>query len=451
MNLVTLDYIVILLFAIALLTFAFYVKRSENYRDFAVGSKTFGSELLIASFLATLIGPGFSIGMVGRGFSTGLYFLLGAIAYGIGYWLFGSFLSPKLAEMKDVYSIGEIMETKYGNWGKRVTGFISFILLAGFVAIMVKVGGELLSSVSGLNMWISVALIATSVTAYTLFGGMKTSVFTDAFQAVIFSVILLILLFMSATSAPISTTEAVSKGITSGVNKLSDMSWLAVIGFIFSLMFGEVLLPPVIGRALSAKSKKDSSRAFSFTGLLVPTVLGLFLLMGIFANSGLVATGTANDKVLIKLASSQLGAGMLGLFVAALLSIVMSSMDSMLQSGAVSVTSDVFGFKHENKKSLVTSRIATIILGILGGVLALLIPDLISTLLIIYSLWVPVIMIPLLYAVFSDSINKWAGPAAMILGGISSYLWEYIFSNPLGLPGIIFGTIVSWATMEIIK
>jgi len=173
MNLVTTDYIAIIIFAVVLAGFAYFVRRSKSYTDFAVGNKTFGVGLLTASFVATLIGPGFSIGMVGRGFSTGLYFLLGAIAYGVGYYLFGKFLAPRFAQMKDSVSLGEVMEKKYGVWGKRLTGILSFVLLTGFVAIMVNVASDILSGITGLSTTLAAVISAVLVAFYTLFGGLK--------------------------------------------------------------------------------------------------------------------------------------------------------------------------------------------------------------------------------------------------------------------------------------
>jgi SSS family solute:Na+ symporter len=451
MNLVKTDYIAIIIFAIVLAGFAYFVRRSESYTDFAVGNKTFGVGLLTASFVATLIGPGFSIGMVGRGFSTGLYFLLGAIAYGVGYYLFGKFLAPKFAQMKDSVSLGEVMEKKYGVWGKQLTGLLSFVLLTGFVAIMVNVASDILSGITGLSVTLSAIVSAVLVAFYTLFGGMKTSVYTDVFQTAVFGTVLLVLLFATAGSAPIGLGEAVANGVSLGTSELAGMSFFGITGFVFTMMFGEVFLPPVIGRALSAESAEAGKRSFTLTGMIVPIVLGAFLLMGIYAGGGLVEAGTASDDVIMGLASGQFGSGMLGLFVVALLSVVLSSMDSLLQAGAVTITSDVAGFSSNsgNNRSLVTSRIATIVLAVLGTGLALVIPDLISTLLIIYSLWVPVIMVPLFYALFSDRVTAWAGPLAMIFGGAGSYVWEYLLSNPIDIPGAVFGTILALITIEI--
>jgi len=343
------------------------------------------------------------------------------------------------------------MQNAYGKYGKLLSGVFSFLLLIGFTSIMAKVAGSLLSAFTGLSLGWSAIIVVGVVVLYTYFGGMRGSVYTDAYQTVIFGVALIMLLLVSMYKSSIGFSGAVSQGIDLGVGTISAMSFLAILGFVFSMMFGEVFLPPMVGRALSAKNAGVSKKTFITTGILTPVILFFVLLIGIFASNGIIGLETVADNAAMTIAGTVLGAGFFGFFLIALLSIVMSSLDSLLQAGAVVASNDVFFWKEEDSsKKLTISRLATVVLGILGAILALYIPDLISTLLILYAIWIPVMVIPFLYALFSKRATPSAGILSMILGGTSAYLWEFTIQSPGGLPGVIFGTIVSLIVMEVV-
>jgi SSS family solute:Na+ symporter len=94
-----------------------------------------------------------------------------------------------------------------------------------------------------------------------------------------------------------------------------------------------------------------------------------------------------------------------GIIIAALMSAVMSSADSILNSGTAVVVKDFYEEYLKKKQGremrLVYVRLTTIILGVLGFMLAAFIPDVIDLLLFTYSVWAPSILVPVLFGVFT--------------------------------------------------
>jgi SSS family solute:Na+ symporter len=113
--------------------------------------------------------------------------------------------------------------------------------------------------------------------------------------------------------------------------------------------------------------------------------------------------------------------GLVGLLVAALLAVVMSTASSYLNSIAVVFTKDIYlpfvNPRLSRHGRLWTERALSVVVGVAATVFAVTVPSIVDALLYSYSLWAPTVIIPLLAAVLFGVRSRPAALSAIVVGG----------------------------------
>jgi SSS family solute:Na+ symporter len=161
--------------------------------------------------------------------------------------------------------------------------------------------------------------------------------------------------------------------------------------------------------------------------------------LGISARS-IIPQGTGEDDVLLKLVKSVMPAEGYALLLVVLVSIVMSSLDSLLNAGAVAFTQDIVKpfAKVPDNTALVIGRSATIIIAAIAAVGAVAVPSIISGLLICYSIWAPAILPALIIGLWIKRPRPLAGILSMGIGTLVAVCFQFILpSLTTKVPAII--------------
>ena len=144
------------------------------------------------------------------------------------------------------------------------------------------------------------------------------------------------------------------------------MTLLAFISLFLTFVLGETLVPPYVQRLFIGKDAKHVARGTMLSGIFS---IPFFTIAGCI---GLVALTIAPDldpnKSLPYVVNTVLPIGLKGLVIAGIISIVMSSADSFLNSAAIAFTHDVVKpLREENlseKHELLLSKIVTLFVGV---------------------------------------------------------------------------------------
>jgi len=440
MSLVFTDYLLIGLYFLILIGISIHTRGMKTFKEFSVGNREIPFPLLFASIAATYIGPGACMGMVGKGFESGFMFYLLVLSFPLQFVITGLVIAPRLTKYTDCESIGDIFAKKHGDFSKLLSGIVSVGLCLGFVALMAKVGGGMLSSFTGIDFTLSVIIMSGITTLYVFTGGLKASITTDTMQFSVFAIIIPLVFIFSLMRPEIQNNNIFSDTINLTRNSLQNLGLLGSIGLVLAFFFGEMLVPPYVSRALSAKSSKDSTKGFLYAGLFGFFWFAIIFGIGIFSKS-IIPLNTNPDQVFLILSKEVLPAGLYGLMLVALLGIIMSTQDSMINTGSTTIVKDIlFFFNLSEDQKLTWGRVSTVILAIIAAILALYLPSIIDSVLILYSIWAPTIVLPLLLVIFLKRVNKIGIPLSIIAGGLSTFIWTK-FESPIGIPPVIVGLI----------
>jgi len=422
-------------------------RAAREYAEFSLARRALPLALIFGSLCAAYVGPGFSIGFVGKGFQSGLLFLCVGLAYATQNILVGVFIAPRLRSLSDCHTLGDAIGHKYNRTCQILAGVISVGLCAGFAAVMAKAAGVVVQEVFGVPMRIAVVLIVLITTLYTTFGGLRASVMTDALQFTLFTILmpaifLFVLIFRTEGATATLTREVVAATSTG----FRSMSPVQIIGLIAAFLLGETLIPPYANRALATQTTGASRNSFVLAGLFSIVWFAMMIALGIVARP-MVAEGTHEDHVLLTLVKTTMPMEGYVLLLVALISVIMSSLDSLLNAGAVSFTQDIVRplAKVSDRGSLLCGRVATVTLAALAAAAAVAVPSIINGLLICYTVWAPAILPAAVLGLSLRKPRPLAGILSMVTGATVALLLQFVWPNATEIPPILLALAASLA------
>ncbi|WP_303037539.1 sodium:solute symporter [uncultured Duncaniella sp.] len=401
----TLDWIVIGLFALALIAIIWWVmqQKQANADDYFLGGKDATWIAIGASIFASNIGSEHLIGLAGAGASSGMamahWEIQGWMILILG-WVFVPFYSRSM-----VITMPEFLERRYNSASRTILSVISLIsYVLTKVAVTVYAGGLVFQQVFGIEtlwgidfFWIAAIGLVVITALYTIIGGMKSVLYTSVLQTPILLLGSLIILVLGLKALGgwdemmrICSIEKVNEYGDTMTNLIRDnrdpqYPWLgaligsAVIGFWYwcTDQF-------IVQRVLSGKDEKEARRGTIFGAYLKLLPVFLFLIPGMIAFAihqnaiaaggegflPMLANGNVNsDAAFPTLVAKLLPAGVKGLIVCGILAALMSSLASLFNSSAALFTIDFYQRYRPDtdpKKLVRIGQIATVVIVILG-------------------------------------------------------------------------------------
>ena len=394
-----LDWLVVGLFALALIGIILWVmkQKQNNADDYFLGGKDATWIAIGASIFASNIGSEHLIGLAGSGASSGMamahWEIQGWMILLLG-WVFVPFYSRSM-----VITMPEFLEKRYNPQSRTILSVISLIsYVLTKVAVTVYAGGLVFQKVFGIEtlwgidfFWIAAIGLVLITALYTVFGGMKSVLYTSVLQTPILLLGSLIILVLGLKALggwdqmmAICSHEPINDYGDTMVNLIRDnrdpqYPWLgaligsAVIGFWYwcTDQF-------IVQRVLSGRDEQQARRGTIFGAYLKLLPVFLFLIPGMIAfalsHEGIVINGevfhlSTPDAAFPTLVARLLPAGVKGLIVCGILAALMSSLASLFNSSAALFTIDFYQrFKPdtEQKKLVRIGQAATVVIVILG-------------------------------------------------------------------------------------
>ncbi len=431
--------VVVIAAYVGVLTFvAVRARAARQFSEFSLARRALPLALVFGSLAATYVGPGFSIGFVGKGFVSGFLFWGMGLAYAVQNILVGLFIAPRLRSLSGCCTLGDAIGQKYDRKCQILAGIISVGLCAGFSAVMAKAGGDVLHDTFRLPHWSSVIIVVGVTALYTTFGGLRASVITDAFQFTAFAILLpATLLWVLGSYLKGGAATFAEQALIATRSGLSSTPPIEIIGLMAAFLLGETLIPPYANRALASRTTRISRDGFILAGLFSVVWFMVMISLGIVARS-IIKENPGEDYVLLNLVKSTMPAEGYALLLVVLISIVMSSLDSLLNAGAVAFTEDIVKpfITLPDKSALNIGRCATIIIAIIAAAGAVAVPGIISGLLICYTIWAPAILPALIIGLWLKHPRPLAGILSMGIGTLAAITFQFA-SWPTEVPAIL--------------
>lgn len=428
---------------VVVLTFvAVRARAVRDYSEFSLARRALPLPLVFGSLAATYVGPGFSIGFVGRGFNSGFLFLLIGLAYSLQHVLVGLWVAPRLRALNDCHTLGDAIGQKYDRTCQVFAGIISVSVCTFLAAVMAHAGKVILNDMFGLPGWLSVVIVVGVTALYTTSGGLRASVITDAFQFAAFATLLPATLLVTLAFHLKGGAETfINRMLSATEAGFASHSPLQITGLIAAFLLGETLIPPYANRALASRTTGTSRNGFLLAGLFSVAWFTVMVALGSAAH-GLIAPGTDEDHVLLSLVRSIMSVEGHALLLVILVSVVMSSLDSLMNAGAVAFTQDIVKpmVRLTDDTALKTGRWATIAMAVVASVATPVVPSIIDGLLICYTIWASGVLPALILGLWIKRPHPLAAILSMAVGTVVSMIaivLLFAFPGAVGVQGII--------------
>ncbi|HDR1142543.1 TPA: sodium/pantothenate symporter [Pasteurella multocida] len=439
-----------------------YAKRQKGsfLSEYYVGNRSMSGFVLAMTTAATYVGASSFIGGPGAAYKFGLgWVLLAMIQVPVVLFTLGV-LGKKFAmwarEHKSL-TINDILFSRYKS--PTIVLLASLSLLFSFFIMMAVqfIGvGRLLETTLNIDYRLSVLIFATTVGIYTFIGGFRAVVLTDTIQGLIMMIGTFLLLFGviyagGGVSQIIDTLETIDpRLITPYGIEARPLDFTFMASFWVLVCFGLLGLPHTVIRAMSYKNSKALH-----SGIVIGTVVIALLMLGMHLAGALgravVPELSVTDKIIPTLMIQVLPPVVAGIFLAAPMAAIMSSIDSMLIQASSTLIKDLYlRFKPEQirneRRVKILSTVATLFMTVLVTVATLNPPDMLIWLnlfalggLETTFLWV------MLLGLYWQKANAYGAVCSMIVG-LGSYVTLTAASIKLLdfhaiVPALLFGLI----------
>jgi SSS family solute:Na+ symporter len=462
-----LDLVIFLIYiGIVLLTGILVSRRGKKSgEDYFLAGRNLTWWVIGGSLIAANISTHHFIGMSGQGFSIGLAIASFEWMAAIALILYGKFFLPYYLKSR-ITTMPEFLEQRFSDQVRLAFAVISLI---GYIfielAVVLYTGALALESIFDLPLVYGLAILFLVTGAYTIYGGLKSVVYTDIIQVTVLIVGGLVVTFIGLAAVGKYSAEY-ADSIFGGLKAIyerapekfhmvkpwnhPDVPWVGV--FLGGVMLANVFYwgcnQFITQRTLAAKSVWHGQTGVVFAGFLKLLVPVLVVLPGIICfvlyngEDGLMRDQHILEKADLAfpvLVQTMLPRGLSGLVMAGLLGAVMSTIASLLTSSSSILMYDLYKAKInpgvQPKQMVKLGRLSMLMVLVMATVVGYFLRDLDAIFIYIQKYWS--IAYPAIVAVFlSGFFYKKATARGSLLAIIIGTSWA-ILVNVAELAGWI--------------
>lgn len=422
-------------------------KNIHSAKDFSLSHRRYPVWILFATLSASFIGGGFSFGNATQVYLYGIGNIIALWGFSIKEILIGHYLAPNIQRFAHVTSPGGIIEKVYGQGPQIITGLFSVIFCCGILGAQIGAIGAVFHVFFNIPESFGMIIGMTIIILYSSFGGMEAVVATDVVQFFVLAIGLPLTLFFAIKEIG-GWHTLIALTPPTHLNVLNHHSVFSFINLFFTLMLGECLIPPCLQRLLMGKSPKTASTASILGGLFS---IPFFAVTGFIGLCAIILFPTIDATLALPVIIEQtVPTGLRGFITAAIISVVMSSADSVLNSASIGFSQDIlvpfchqFHWHFSDKMQLLLMRILTLLTGLGALLFALNIPNIFDLLLLSYSFWTPIILVPLVVALLGGTSNPKVFYLCVATGVIFTFNFNFILSQNLSAGGTLVGVLAN--------
>lgn len=453
-----LDYIVIVIYFIGLLSVSFIVgRRIKSSEDMFIAGRNSSWWLSGISSYMTLFSAGTFVIWAGVAYKSGLVAVIISMSLGLASLFVAKWISGYWRRLS-IKSPGEYLEVRFSR------GCLQFYTIAGMLGKVVTSAVALYAisimlftlSDGKLNLFLIILVLGLITAIYTMAGGFLAVLMTDVVQfGVLFvMIILMIPLSFHEVGGLSQFVEKASEipGYFSGTSQTYTLFWLVLWVLLNAAMIGGDW--PYVQRYVSVPTVKDAKKSTYLIGVLflltpiifyLPAMVYRVLVPGPGMDVDALAMTAIGEGAYMNMSSRVLMTGMVGMMMAAMLSATLS-----LISGAINVFANVFtleiwgGIKKNRNaseaKRIRVGRIFTLVLGLAITGFAMLIPFAGGAEKVIVTILTMVICplyIPSIWGLFSKRLTAKQLIAAMALTWIIGFCAKFLVPADVLSPSLV--------------
>lgn len=382
-------------------------KNTKSSQDFLLAGRKTHPLIMALSYGATFISTSAIVGFGGLAANMGmgllwLTFFNVFIGIFIAFVLFGK-RTRRIGHRLDAHTFPELLGKRFES--KFIQGFAAaliFLFMPIYAASVIKGGANFVQTYFGIPYSISLLAFVLIVAAYVWMGGIKAVMYTDAFQACIMFVAMMVLLITAyvnlggITAAHQKLTELfsnpaiqedIAKSVSSGFQGWTSMPkggspmwWSLVSTIVLGVGIGVLAQPQLVVRFMTVKSDRELNRAVFSGGIFIFAMTGVAFVVGALSNVllfektgkiAIMAAGKVNDNIIPLFIKSFLPEWFAAIFLVSMLAAAMSTLSSQFHTMGTAAGRDLYEKSFGKKGNTLTiTKTATLVVIVLSTAIA---------------------------------------------------------------------------------
>lgn len=460
-------FIVYLVFLLAVGIFFYY--RTKNIEDYLLGGRKMGPWVTALSAQASDMSGWLLMGLPGAVYVSGLsesWIAIGLFLGTVANWLV---TAPRLR----VYTAKTNSLTLSSFFAERfadpsgllqiISAIVTLLFFTIYAASGLMAAGKLFNTMFDIDYFVAVSVGAFVIVFYTFMGGFLAVCWTDLIQGslMFFTILIapLVAVFKQTNFSSLSSA-LVSKDISSSLFFSGSGEWLGLTAIVSAAAWGLGYFgqPHILARFMSISSLKELKKSIAIATVWVGISLSGAVLIGVVGVAmfpDVASIGGDSEKVFIHMIQNTFSPWVAGILLAAILSAIMSTIDSQLLVSSSTLTEDFYKktLKRDatEKELMWVGRISVFLIAIIAFVIAMRKDN--SVLSLVSYAWGgfgaafgPVVFM----ALYSRKTTWRAALGGMVVGTLTMILWKLS-----GLGSVMYeilpGIVANFATMFIIN
>jgi solute:Na+ symporter, SSS family len=389
--------IAVCLISTLLLGFSNRLMASSSVIGFALAGRKLTIPLFVVTLVATWYGAVLAVGEF-----VWEYGIVVLLCFGAPYYIFGLayafFLAPRIRTSAAV-SIPDNFRHTYGETAGRLSSLLVLFLTSP--APYVLMGAQVVSLIFGLPALTSILLVAIASFSYAAFGGFEGDVRANVAQIVFMYAGFALLLYFSIAHLG-DLASLIDKAAPHRKSVPGGLGWMGIAGW--WLLALQTFIDPNFHQRVSALHHPSMAKK----GMVISVVLWMVF---DFLTTTTALYAVSYTQVMVpfqahlNLAEVVLPPVAKGVFVGAVLSAIMSTLDGYAIVHGLTISNDIISPIRKKSSSVAGFRNGLVLGGMLAGILAYAIPSVINLFFVIGAVSIPGLLLPLLIS-YSRTTNK---------------------------------------------
>ena len=355
-------------------------QHTSRLEDYLIAGRGLGGWVVALSFYATFVSTNTFIGQAGKSWDVGLIWYVKLVVFAVFCYLSWYLIAPRfVAKAKEYNSltVADFIGFRYDSTLlRRASALVIVVASTLYLTAIYKGSALALQQFLGLEYRTAAVAIFIVVTAYTVAGGFRSVVLTDAVQGLLMAIGAIAMLVAvvaqgGGVGAILETLRAQDPNL---VSWKGNMPLMAILGLALSGGVKLLVEPRQLSRFYGLRDDRALHIARVVSPILIVLTLFCVLPIGALAHA-LVPPGAIEDSDLVipyLLGTADLfGPTLSAFFLLVLLSAAMSSLDSVLLVAASAVSRDLLIIDDDDTRAIARTRVWVVVVSLISMMLAL--------------------------------------------------------------------------------
>lgn len=381
------DIIVFLLFTGGVVAFGCsFFKKKGTSEEFTSAGRSLPGWVVGMSIFATYVSSISYLGYPGKAFSGDWNAFVFSLSIPIASYFAARYFVP-FYRSQDSISAYSFLENRFGPWARIYASscyLLTQIARTGSILYLLALPMNVLL---GWNIQTIIIVTSVAIVLYSMLGGMKAVIWTEAIQGIILIGGALVCMFILLFDMPEGPAQTFSIAMEDGKFSLGSFGsslsestfWVCLIYCVFTNLQNYGIDQSYVQRYHTAKNEKEAKFSALFGGYLFIPVSAVFFMIGtgLYAfykvHPGVLPDGVGADYVFPFFIVNELPVGLTGLLIASIFAAGMSTIATSVTSSSTIILTDYYQRfrKHAgNRERMLVLKLSSVGVGVAGILVA---------------------------------------------------------------------------------